>query len=82
MLLSQLLGERYREKPSDASIPSHIFMLKGGYIRQVANGIFSLLPPTKRITRKIEEIIRQEMDRIGGQEVLFPVCLLYTSRCV
>ena len=48
MLLSQLLGERYREKPSDASIPSHIFMLKGGYIRQVANGIFSLLPPTKR----------------------------------
>ncbi|MBC5787999.1 MULTISPECIES: proline--tRNA ligase [Clostridiaceae] len=75
MLLSQLLGERYREKPSDASIPSHIFMLKGGYIRQVANGIFSLLPPTKRITRKIEEIIRQEMDRIGGQEVLFPVVL-------
>ena len=83
MLLSQLLGERYREKPSDASIPSHIFMLKGGYIRQVANGIFSLLPPTKRITRKIEEIIRQEMDRIGGQEVLLSLIhiSLFLSLC-
>lgn len=75
MLLSKLLGERYREKPSDATIPSHVFMLKGGYIRQVANGIYTLLTPTKRITKKIEEIIRQEMDAIDGQEVLFPVVL-------
>lgn len=75
MLLSRLLGERYREIPSDAAIASHVFFLKGGYIRPVANGVFTLLPPAKRIAKKIEEIIRQEMDFIGGQEVLFPVVL-------
>ena len=75
MLLSKLLGERYKEKPADASIPSHIFMLKGGYIRQVGNGIYSMLMPTKRIVNKIENIIREEMDAIDGQEVLFPVVL-------
>jgi prolyl-tRNA synthetase len=75
MRVSQLLGERYKEKPADASLISHIFLLRGGYIRQVASGIFSLLPPAQRVTRKIEEIIRQEMDRVGGQEVLFPVVL-------
>ena len=50
-------------------------MLRGGYIRQVATGIYSLLPPARRITKKIEQIIREEMDRIGGQEVLMPLCL-------
>lgn len=75
MLLSRLLGERYRETPSDATIASHVFFLKGGYIRPVANGVFTLLPPAKRIAKKIEEIIREEMDSIGGQEVLFPVVL-------
>ncbi len=75
MLLSQLIGERYREKPVEASMASHIFMLRGGYMRQVASGIYSLLPPAKRITTKIEKIIREEMDAIGGQEVLFPVVM-------
>ncbi len=75
MLLSQLLGERYKEKPSDATLASYIYLLRGGYIRQVANGIFSLLPPAKRASQKIEKIIREEMDRVGGQEVLFPVVL-------
>lgn len=75
MLLSKLLGERFREKPADASLASHIFLLRGGYIRQVSNGIYSLLMPAKRIADKIERIIREEMDRIGGQEVLFPVVL-------
>lgn len=75
MRLSQLLGERFREMPADATIASHAFSLKGGYIRPVANGIFTLLPPAKRIVKKIEEIIREEMDRIDGQEVLFPVVL-------
>ena len=75
MLLSQLIGERYREKPVEASMASHIFMLRGGYMRQVASGIYSLLPPAKRITAKIEAIIRDEMDSIGGQEVLFPVVM-------
>ena len=75
MLLSKLLGERFKEKPADAFMASHIFMLRGGYIRQVSNGIFTLLPPAKRASRKIEQIIREEMDAIGGQEVLFPVVL-------
>ncbi|MDR1753726.1 MAG: proline--tRNA ligase [Eubacterium sp.] len=75
MQLSRLLGEHYKEKPNEAFLDSHIFMLRGGYIRQVANGIFSLLTPAKRIVHKIEDIIRDEMDAIDGQEVLFPVVL-------
>lgn len=75
MLLSKLLGERYKEKPADAVLDSHIFLLRGGYLHPVSNGIYSLLTPARRITRKLENIIREEMDGIGGQEVLFPVVL-------
>jgi len=75
MLISQLLGERLKEKPGEASLISHIYLLRGGYVRQVANGIYSMLMPAKRIAMKIENIIREEMDRIEGQEVLFPVVL-------
>lgn len=75
MLLSKLLGERFKEKPGDASSISHIYLLRGGYIRQVSNGIYSLLMPAKRVAMKIENIIRDEMNRIDGQEVLFPVAL-------
>ncbi len=55
MLLSQLLGERYKEKPSDATLASYIYLLRGGYIRQVSNGIFSLLPPAKRVSRRLKK---------------------------
>lgn len=75
MLLSKLLGERIKEKPGDATSISHIYLLRGGYVRQVSNGIYSLLMPAKRITTKIENIIRDEMNRIDGQEVMFPVAL-------
>jgi len=75
MRLSRLLGERYKEKPAEASLISHIFLLRGGYVKQVSNGIYSLLPPAKRIVSKIEQIIREEMDSIGGQEVLLPVVM-------
>ncbi len=75
MLMSKLLGERFKEKPSEATSVSHIFLLRGGYVRQVTNGIYSLLPPAKRVAAKIENIIREEMDAIDGQEVLFPVAL-------
>ncbi|MDF2822536.1 MAG: prolyl-tRNA synthetase [Clostridiales bacterium] len=75
MLMSKLLGERFKEKPGEATSTSHIFLLRGGYVRQVTNGIYSLLLPAKKIAMKIENIIRQEMDNIDGQEVLFPVAL-------
>jgi prolyl-tRNA synthetase len=75
MRLSNLIGERYKEMPAEASLASHIFLLKGGYIRQVSNGIYSLLMPAKRIVSKIENIIRQEMNAIDGQEVYLPVVM-------
>lgn len=75
MKLDQLVGDRFKEKPSDCAIDSHALMIRGGYMKNMANGIFSQFPPLKRITAKIEAIIRQEMDAIDGQEVLFPVAL-------
>ncbi len=75
MRMSQLVGGRYKERPAEAALDSHAFLLRGGYARQVANGIYSLLPPALRVVRKIEQIIREEMDRVGGQEVLLPVVM-------
>jgi prolyl-tRNA synthetase len=75
MRMSQLVGRRYKERPAEATLESHAFLLRGGYARQVANGIYSLLPPGHRVAAKIEAIIREEMDRIGGQEVKMPVAL-------
>ncbi len=75
MRMSALVGRRYKERPAEAQLDSHAFMLRGAYARQVANGIYSLLPPGLKIARKIEQIIREEMDRVGGQEVLMPVVL-------
>ena len=75
MKLEQLVGDRFKERPSDCVIDSHSLMLRGGYMKYVANGIYSSYLPLRRITRKIEQIIREEMDRIDGQEVQFPVVL-------
>lgn len=75
MKMDKLIGDRFKERPSDCQIDSHALMIRGGYMKYVANGIFSSYPPLKRITRKIEQIIREEMDKIDGQEVLFPVVL-------
>lgn len=75
MKVRNLVGERFKEKPSDAVFDSHAFMVRGGYIKYVGNGIYSQLPQMKRISSKIEQIIREEMDRIDGQEVLLPVTM-------
>lgn len=75
MKLANLVGERFKERPSDCVIDSHAYAIKGGYIKYVANGIYSLYPPMRRITAKIETIIRREMDAIDCQEVLLPVVL-------
>jgi len=69
MKLANLIGERFKETPSDCIIESHALMLRGGYMKYVANGIYSSLPPLRRITKKLEQIIREEMDALDGQEV-------------
>jgi len=73
MRMSEMVGKRYKERPAEAALESHAFLLRGGYARQMANGIYSLLPPGLRVIRKIEGIVREEMDRICGQEVQMPV---------
>ena len=75
MKLKNLVTKRYKETPSDCQIASQALMMRGGYMKSVGNGIFTLSPVTRRITAKIEAIIREEMNRIGGQEVLFPVVM-------
>ncbi len=75
MKLDKLVGDRFKEKPADCVIDSHALMLRGGYMKSVANGIYSSYLPLRRITRKIEKIIREEMDAIDGQEVQFPVVM-------
>ena len=75
MKLDKLVGERFKEKPSDCVVDSHALMVRGGYMKFVANGIYSSFMPLRRITKKIEAIIRDEMDRIDGQEVQFPVVM-------
>ena len=75
MKMSKLVGRRIKEDPKDSKTVSHKFLIRGGYIRPVSAGIYSLLPTGERIVRKIEAIIREEMNRIDGQEVLMPVVL-------
>jgi len=73
MRMSKLFSRTLRETPAEAEIPSHQLLLRAGFIRQLAAGIFSYLPLARRSLTKIENIIRQEMDAIGGQEVSMPV---------
>jgi len=75
MRMSKMVGRRLREVPKDAKTVSHQFLIRGGYIRPVSTGIYSLLPIGERIVAKIQEIIREEMDGIDGQEILMPVVL-------
>jgi prolyl-tRNA synthetase len=73
--LSKVVGKRIKEDPKDAQTISHKLLVRGGYIRPVSAGIYSLLPMAKKVITKIEAIIRQEMNRVEGQEVLLPVVL-------
>ncbi len=73
MKITSLFGKRFKEKPADIKIKSHELMVRGGYIRQVYNGIYTYLPPAKKAMLKIENIIREEMNKIGGQEIEMPL---------
>jgi len=72
MRVSKLFGKTQREIPAEADTISHQLLLKAGMIRQVAAGVYSYLPLGLRVLRKIENIIREEMDRAGGQELRRP----------
>ena len=73
MLQSKLIGDTKKEWPNEATLKSHGLLLKGGYIKQMASGIFTLMPLGKKVASKIENIIREEMNAVGGQEVQMPV---------
>lgn len=75
MKLKNLVSQRFKERPADCLIDSHALMIRGGYMKYVANGIYSELPALRRVTSKIEAIIREEMNAIDGQEVLFPIVM-------
>jgi prolyl-tRNA synthetase len=70
---SRLFIPTLREAPADAEAVSHKLLVRGGYIRQVSAGVWTYLPLGWRVHRKVEQIIREEMDAIGGQEMLMPV---------
>ncbi|HOT92806.1 MAG TPA: proline--tRNA ligase [Anaerolineae bacterium] len=71
--MTQLFGQTLREAPAEAQVASHQLLLRAGFIRQLAAGIFTYLPLARRAMTKIENIIREEMNAIGGQEITMPV---------
>jgi prolyl-tRNA synthetase len=73
MRLSQLFSQTLRQIPGEADVVSHQLLLRAGFIRQLAAGIFTYMPLAKRSMTKIENILREEMDAIGGQEMTMPV---------
>ena len=73
--MSSLFVRTLREDPADAEVPSHRLLVRAGYIRRAAPGIYTWLPLGLRVLRRVEQIIRDEMDGIGAQELSFPALL-------
>ena len=73
MRASQFLIATIKETPADAEVISHQLMLRAGMIRKLATGLYTWLPMGLRVLRKVEAIIREEMDNSGAMEVLMPV---------
>lgn len=73
--LSTLFLRTLREDPADAEVPSHRLLVRAGYVRRVAPGVYSWLPLGLRVLRNIEVVVREEMDAIGAQEIQFPALL-------
>jgi prolyl-tRNA synthetase len=73
--MSQLFLRTLREDPADAEVPSHRLLVRAGYVRRTAPGIYTWLPLGKKILETVAAVVREEMDRIGAQEVLFPALL-------
>ena len=77
MLVSKLVAPTLREVPADAEVVSHQLLLRAGYIRRLAAGIYNYLPLMQRVLKKVENIIREEMDAAGAQELLMPILILF-----
>ncbi len=75
MRLSQAFVPTLKEAPKDATAPSHVLLLRAGYVRMVGAGLYEMLPLGLRVQRRIERIVREEMDRAGAQEILMPALL-------
>lgn len=75
MRMSSLFLRTLREDPADAEVPSHKLLVRAGYIRRVSPGIYTWLPLGLKVLRRVEAIVREEMDAMGGQELLFPALL-------
>jgi prolyl-tRNA synthetase len=73
MRLSQLFFATLRDDPADADMPSHRLLVRAGYVRRLGTGIYSLLPLGFRVTKRVEQVIREELNAIGGQEMEMPV---------
>jgi prolyl-tRNA synthetase len=73
MRLSQLFFTTLRDDPADAEMPSHRLLVRAGYVRQLGSGIYSLLPLGKKVNDRVEQVIREEQNAIGGQELEMPV---------
>jgi prolyl-tRNA synthetase len=73
MRLSELFFTTLRDDPGEAEMPSHRLLLRAGYLRQLGSGIYSLLPLGKKVSDRVEQVIREEIDAIGGQEMEMPV---------
>ncbi len=73
MRMSQLFSQTLRDNPSEADVASHQLLLRAGFMRQLAAGVFSYLPLARKALNRIEAILREEMDAIGGQEITMPV---------
>ncbi|MBF6146513.1 proline--tRNA ligase [Nocardia nova] len=73
--LSHLFLRTLRDDPADAEVPSHKLLVRAGYVRRIAPGVYSWLPLGLKVLRKIEDVVRQEMDAIGGQEISLPALL-------
>lgn len=73
--MSELFLHTLRDDPADAEVPSHKLLIRAGYIRPIAPGLYSWLPMGLRVLRRIERVVREEMNAIGGQEILLPALL-------
>ena len=73
--MSELFLRTLRDDPADAEVPSHKLLIRAGYVRPIGPGLYSWLPLGLRVLRKVERVVRDEMNAIGGQEILFPALL-------